>query len=49
MRACRRLEDIAARVTGGERPAAADLRQLQECAASMRVVLERAEARGKVH
>jgi hypothetical protein len=49
LRACRRLEDIAARVTGAQRPAVADLRQLQECAASVRVVLERAEARGKVH
>lgn len=46
LRACRRLEDIAARVA---RPSAADARQMQECAASVRVMLERAEARGKVH
>jgi hypothetical protein len=55
LRACRRLEDIAARVATGARqvghgvPPAADARQMQECAASVRVVLERAEARGKVH
>lgn len=49
LRACRRLEDIAARVATVARPSAADARQMQECAASVRVVLEQAEARGKVH
>jgi hypothetical protein len=49
LRACRRLEEIAARVATVSRPSAADARQMQECAASVRVVLEQAEARGKVH
>lgn len=49
LRACRRLEDIAARVATVARPSEADARQMQECAASVRVMLQQAEARGKVH
>lgn len=49
LQACRKAEDAAARVIGAERPAAEDLRALQETTASIRFFLERAEARGKVH
>lgn len=46
---CERLEAIAGRIATAPQPADADARKLQECASSVRVLLERAEARGQVH
>lgn len=48
-RACLRLEETAARLATAERPSEADARHLQDDAASLRLLLERAEARGRVH
>lgn len=49
LRACRHLEDIATRVATLARPSAADAGQLQECATGVRLLVDRVEARGKVH
>ena len=46
---CGRLEEMAGRMANAERPSGADARQLEECAAGVRLLLKRAEARGEVH
>lgn len=49
LRECHKLEELADRLSQRADTSAPDAARLKACAAGVRFLLERAEARGKVH